>query len=320
MAQQSLPWPALKAGIFILTALIILAVAITLVGQKGGVFSSAYTLTTEFEQVAGLKTAAPVWLAGVEVGSVTAVRFRESEGRPVVQVSMRIQQQYQPLIRGDSVATIDGKGLLGDKLITIAVGSQQAPMLEDGDELRSEAPMDFNALVSSGATMLEDLSALVSNVRNVTRSIDDGEGSLGRFVKDGALYDNLNVVAGDLAEFARKVNSGDGLIARMANDDTLYNDVAALLAAMQDGKGTLSKLLNDPVLYDEMRSTAERADSAMAKVNDVISKLEGNDGSAGLLLNDAELHQSVNETLQEFQLLMEDFQANPRKYIKLSIF
>jgi phospholipid/cholesterol/gamma-HCH transport system substrate-binding protein len=57
-----------------------------------------------------------------------------------------------------------------------------------------------------------------------------------------------------------------------------------------------------------------------AGLDRVLAKLEGSEGSAGLLMNDPGLYQDTRALLTRLDSLMADFQKNPRKYIKLSIF
>ena len=72
---RSLAWSELKIGVLTITALTIAAVLIfSLTGTKG-FFWQRYALKTRFPNVAGLATGSPVRIAGVEVGTVTAVQL-----------------------------------------------------------------------------------------------------------------------------------------------------------------------------------------------------------------------------------------------------
>ncbi len=320
MAQQESSWSALRAGLFVFIALLILGVAIMAVGQRGGVFSADYTLTARFNRIQGLKPAAPVWLAGVDVGTVGEIHFVEADGVPMVDVTLNIQRQFQERIKNDSVASIGSKGLVGDKLVEISLGSPSAPPLQAGDMIRSTQPADLNALMEEGTSMVRDLGDVVRSLKNVTRSIDEGEGSLGKFVNDRSMYENLETVSRELAVFANKLNEGKGSLARFANDDRLYEEATALLRDVRTGSGTLAKLVNDPALYERIESTTTKADAAMARLDNLMKGVENGEGSAGKILTDEELHANVNTTIAELQALIADIKANPRKYINLTIF
>ena len=66
-------------------------------------------------------------------------------------------------------------------------------------------------------------------------------------------------------------------------------------------------------LADDLRATSTKLDS-------LLDKASNGRGTTGRLMNDAGLYDDMRKSLQRIDSLMADFQKNPRKYIKLSIF
>ena len=56
------------------------------------------------------------------------------------------------------------------------------------------------------------------------------------------------------------------------------------------------------------------------KLNAVLLKASEGPGTAGKLMNDPAMYNDVRALLQRLDSLTADFQKNPRKYIKFSIF
>jgi len=83
---RSLAWSELKIGIITVIALAIATGLIFLLSGEGGFFWQRYSIKTVFPDVAGLKPGAPVRVAGLEVGSVTAVDFVGDRVEVVMQV------------------------------------------------------------------------------------------------------------------------------------------------------------------------------------------------------------------------------------------
>jgi phospholipid/cholesterol/gamma-HCH transport system substrate-binding protein len=322
MARQTLPWAELKAGLLVLAALAILAVAIMAVGKKGGVFSENYELTTRFPRVLGLKPAAPVWLAGVEVGSVKSIRFVTETGEsiPVIDVKLNIGKQYQHLIRSDSEASIDGKGLLGDKIVAISLGSNNAPVLPDGGRLLSQAPLDFSSMITEATATVRDIGDIARNLREVTQGIEEGKGSMGKFIKDQSLYDNLNQISANVAALTYRLGKTEGSLLKLLNDPKLYDEVTALVVDLRKGEGTIAKLIQDPGLYDEARGTLQNAQTVMKRVDNLVAETEKGQGNVGKLMNDEELYKSLNATVKELHELIADIKKNPGRYVKVSVF
>ena len=71
-SQKQLQWSQLKVGLTVLVASITLAVLIFLMSGTGGLFTHKIILKSYFDNAGGLRVGAPVRLAGVDVGNVTA--------------------------------------------------------------------------------------------------------------------------------------------------------------------------------------------------------------------------------------------------------
>ena len=73
--QQEVRWSQLKVGVLVLVAAVILVTLLFLITSSSGlgVFSKKLTITTYFENSAGLKEGGAVTLEGVTVGSVKSV-------------------------------------------------------------------------------------------------------------------------------------------------------------------------------------------------------------------------------------------------------
>src|SRR5688572_18958011 len=104
-----------KVGAFVLVGLIVIGAVIFLIGDERQLFARKLDFNAVFEDVQGLKPGSPVRMGGVDVGSVTKVGYAEDANDPRLYVIMSVVEGEARRIRADSVATIEGKGLLGDK-------------------------------------------------------------------------------------------------------------------------------------------------------------------------------------------------------------
>lgn len=91
----------------------------------------AYTVVARFENIGSLRVRAPVTVAGVRVGRVSAIDFDEEQFKAVV--SMAIAARYDNLPQ-DTVASVRTAGLIGEQFIGLDPGG--APdALKEGDEI-----------------------------------------------------------------------------------------------------------------------------------------------------------------------------------------
>ena len=69
-----------------------------------------------------------------------------------------------------------------------------------------------------------------------------------------------------------------------------------------------------------LTSTGESLDAAVASLNIVLGRMERGEGTLGRLSTDETLYVSLNSAALTLSALLEDLQANPSKYINISIF
>src|ERR1700687_3737066 len=66
---------AFRLGLFIVCGLIILAIGVFLIGNREMLFSSTYTLKSNFQTVAGLSEGADVRVGGIHEGTVKRIEL-----------------------------------------------------------------------------------------------------------------------------------------------------------------------------------------------------------------------------------------------------
>ncbi len=306
----------------LITAAIFLAlVAVILISGREGILRSHYELRTRMDQVNGLQVGAPVWLAGVNVGSVSDIRFIQSDstGRTRIEVRMRIKRSVQDLIRDDSRARIGTLGLLGDKYVAISLGSPKGRVLGNGDYIQSTNPIDFEELISRSVGVVDDITAAVHSFKDIAAKISTGKGTIGLLVNDPALYFDLESFFSSVRRVAQMVERNEGTVGRLFNDTTFYsraNATLAELAAFADtlkrGEGSLKLLLRDPALYEKMVDAVERFDSLVAEIR-------SGKGTAAAIVSDKTLYDNLTKTVATLDSLVQDIRRNPQKYLRVKV-
>ncbi len=88
--------------------------------------------------------------------------------------------------------------------------------------------------------------------------------------------------------------------------------IEGTLANLEDVSGTMAD--------SDLRGTLDTLGMAVSGLNEVIAKLNSEQGSAGMLLHDDQLYQSLTEASRNLSVLLEDINKNPRRYVRFSIF
>jgi phospholipid/cholesterol/gamma-HCH transport system substrate-binding protein len=122
-------------GAFMLVGLACLAYLAVRVGDAPLLGDDRYELQARFTSVSGLKQGAFVELAGVRVGTVTAIEVDPTSYLAVVHMALGPQVRLQT----DTIASIRTAGIIGDKFVKLSPGGAE-DFLGPGDRIRETEP------------------------------------------------------------------------------------------------------------------------------------------------------------------------------------
>jgi phospholipid/cholesterol/gamma-HCH transport system substrate-binding protein len=308
-SQQEVRWSQLKVGVIVLVSVVVLTTLLFLMTSASGLgfFSHKLTITTYFENSAGLKVGAAVNLQGVTIGTVKTITVVTTPERKLtpVQVVMKIDSKYQSSLHKDSTAALTTVGVLGDTVVDINSQVATGPQLEDGDELKTlETPSLFDVVKESQGT-IENLNVILSKLNEVVDNLQSGKGSFGQLLTNPALFNKLVSAADSVQTLTAKLNSPDNTAGKFMNDNAqMYNrlnDAVAkvddITSDIHDGKGSIGLLLKDPTFANNLNHT-------ISNLNQLTSDMQAGKGSAGMLLKDPTFAQKLNDTLTQANSLI----------------
>jgi phospholipid/cholesterol/gamma-HCH transport system substrate-binding protein len=307
-SQQEVRWSQLKVGIIVLVAAIILVTLLFLMTSSAGlgIFSHKLTITTYFENSAGLKPGAAVNLQGVTIGTVKTVTVISSPERKLtpVQVVMKLNEKYSEDLKKDSKASLTTIGVLGDTVVDINSQFAVGPPLRDGDELKTLETPSLTDVVKASQGTIESLNVILAKMNTIVDNMQSGKGSIGQLISNPDLYNKVNATVDELHKLTINLNNGKGSIGKLVSDDALYNRLNDTVAKLDNiateldkGNGTAGKLLKDPSLFDNLNSTLKHANSLMAEA-------DSGRGSIGLLVKDPKFREQISNTLTQVDQLV----------------
>lgn len=354
MAQrQTLAWRELRVGLLVIISFALLASAIFFVGGETGIFTEKITVTALLPDGSGLRPGAEVWLDGVVIGNVSRVSIAKVPGPDHgVDVEMRLDSQYQDLIRSDSTLAIGSIGLLGDKNIEISRGTEAGMPVADGGTIQGKSAGDIRRIITGTDDLVANLKVLSDKFVEISDTIDRGEGTLGKLLNKSEIHDNLNNAVLEAEMLVRDIRMGPGTAGRLIYDDELFermtgvlNRIDNLVVKAESGDGTIGKFMNDPSVYNRFDQLIARIDgvteridrgegtlgklsrdeglyndvrATMTRVNSLVNAIESGDGTAGRLIQDPTLFNSMNQTVSEVQKLLYDLRQDPKKYLTVN--
>ena len=305
-----------RLGLFV--ALAVLAAAILL--ERVGTFESfrhGKHVNALFNNIQDLKIGDHVKMAGVEIGRVETIQLTTNR----VLVRMKVHADAE--VKTDSTATVKFTGLLGQNFVSIDFGTPQGEPLKDNQYLTTAEQADLSAMmqkidnVASGVENLtksftgvnidtligplrdliqtnkETLTATISNAQAITfeisSQISQGKGTLGKLIKDEALYitalstisnlqdtaSEIKATVADARKVVDQVNAGQGTVGKLLKDEALYRETTEsmtnlkeILQKVNQGKGSVGKLINDQEFYKNAKLTLQKLDQATEGLED----------------------------------------------------
>jgi phospholipid/cholesterol/gamma-HCH transport system substrate-binding protein len=308
---------ARRVGAFLAVGVIVAMIAVFMLGSKGGLFESKTTLYAHFSDINGLVPGAPVRLAGLDVGLVRDIRFSEDLNKREARVELSIKDRFMKRIRGDSKAFIDSKGLLGDKLVNLTIGTPQSPQLKDGDTIKtrpspsieeltnkvSQAVSSLTHATDEAGQFLEgiadpqvrtDLKRFIHSLAGLTEGIEQKDGVMHRLIYDRRYADEVGGILRDTHETIAALRNG-------------VDHLQAVAAAVQSGDGTLHELIYGKqgvqAVSDLQRAAAELATlmHAVRSEPGLVHTLIYDERSGRMLQEWAEFSERVNRITRDVE-------------------
>lgn len=134
----------LSVGLFVLAGLACVAYLAVHLGKIGVPGSGTYAVTARFNDATGLRAGADIEISGVKVGRVDAIRL-DQKGN-VALVDLRLPAGIK--LTDDSIVSIKGSGLIGDKFIKISPGGSDTYVAAGGMLIETESSVDIQELMS----------------------------------------------------------------------------------------------------------------------------------------------------------------------------
>jgi len=355
-SRERVQWAQLKVGVVVSVAMVVTGVLIFLLTGQANFFSNDFHLTTYMEDSAGMVANDPVRVNGILVGYIGHIGLSGlRDPKKTVVVDMVVRERFLDQIPEDSKASVSSANLLGSKFINVMKGVSPRHV-SPGGEIQAVPTQDVPQILAQSSVLLDQFQGIIGRVDGLLAIVENGQGNIGKLIKDDTLYNRANEIAGQLDQLVKDVKNSNGTISHLLYDDQLYNDlrqpiqrVNDMLAQVQAGKGTIGKAIYDPQVYDELRGASTELKTLMAnlnagkgtagkvltddevykqlvavsqKLNTTMDKINSGQGTIGQLMVNPQLYDALTGTTRDLSELVKAVKANPKKYlsIKLAIF
>src|SRR5436190_10874735 len=159
-------------GAFVIGGLVLFGVGLFLIGDRRMLFSKSAEFYTEFAQINALEAGGKVRVWGMDAGEIVEIRVPPGPGSKF-RLKLKIVEKMFPVIRTDSVASIQTDGLLGNKFLQIDIGT--TGLAPASYMLPSREPFEIGDLLAKIRETVTALDATVGEVKgdvtNATQTV-----------------------------------------------------------------------------------------------------------------------------------------------------
>lgn len=303
---------AVLVGLFLTVGALMLSGGILTVGDLHDTFTPRITVSAVFDEVNGLQAGDNIWYSGLKVGVVRGLAFTPEAK---VRVELKIDRRATLHIHRDTLAKIGSDGLIGSTIVVLYEGTPAAPALAEGDVLAVGTTVSTEQIMAMLHENGDNILAITTDLKEITRRLSAGEGTVGGLLKDDALFLGVAESVASLSTAA-------------VNAKSLTADLAQFTSTL-DVKGTLvNDLATDRTTYPKLVAAVDDLGLAGQRASDLVDGLARGTTDAstpvGALLHDAQAGADLKATLTHLnrgsRLLSEDLEAIQHNFLLRGFF
>ncbi len=285
-----------KIGIVVIVAIGMLYFGLNYL--KGiNIFQPTSYFYAQYERVDGIVPTTPVMINGYQVGHVSEIIFDYTKEAPI---TLLITVDNKLVVPQGTVAEVYDTGLMGDKAIQLKLGNSKE-LMQAGDTLQTGVKgglMDAvsTALLEPIKAMMPQLDSTLNAVKNIVQS---------------------QQIQAIMTNTANATQSLQNASARL--DAMMVNDIQVAIKDIRNIAANFSTVSNE-ISAVQWDSTLQNVESIVANLERVTNQVKSTDNSLGALLNDKELYQNLDSTVQSANALLIDLKENPKRYVHFSVF
>jgi phospholipid/cholesterol/gamma-HCH transport system substrate-binding protein len=192
-----------RLGLFIAGGIALFVIAIFIIGKQKNLFNPVFRISTTFYNVSGLEVGSNIRFSGINVGTVDGIKIINDS---TVRVDMLISKSVQPFIKSDCEAVIGSSGIIGDRILIITQGSNDAALAKEGQQIGSKEPVETDAIMASLEVTAGNAEIISHQLAEIMFNINNGNGTLGRLIMDSTIAHNVGQTMQNLEKSSKGLN------------------------------------------------------------------------------------------------------------------
>lgn len=316
-----------KVGLLVVLGLLLLFVGVNFL-KGGALFGKNREFYAVFDQSSGLQPSNEVQLNGVKVGQVLEVGLHSFDAAKVI-VKFSIDNDELKIPTSSEIWLVSSD-ILGTKALEVKIKSD----LVEASEIRYYQDQDTIEFAKTEQSIEDQISQqllplkkkteeLIGSVESIIVSVNAFWDTSAAYTIDESLYE----VRDAISTFGELANNLSILVANETEQvDRILKDVHEITDNLSNKSEQISNVidnisaLSDTLADSDIKSVIVEAKTTLTEVNAVLSEVNSGQGTLGKLLHSDSLHDELVKSNISLQNLLDDFSANPNKFVHFSVF
>jgi phospholipid/cholesterol/gamma-HCH transport system substrate-binding protein len=292
----------IKVGLFVLAGVAAFVAVYSFVHKGGLSKRDSVAVVAIFHDASGLERRTAVQIAGIVVGEVTEIGLYKGQ---LARLLLRIRRTVH--LHTDAAVTKRSSSLLGDSVLDLYPGSDDAPPMEEGGEIRVNEEGGIQKAFESLGKVAADVQAVTASLRDM---VAGQSGSFKEIVSNlvkvsGSIEESITANSGKLDETLDNVHAFSAALAGASGGGSLKEIVENIKVASGEAKralGTVDTILgsNQSDLTGNVAGVKQAIDKLNGSLDDlqkIMSKIEKGEGALGKLVSDEATGTQIQETV-----------------------
>ncbi|MBN2663574.1 MAG: MCE family protein [Bacteroidales bacterium] len=271
-----------------------------------------------YEQTNGLNIGSPVTFKGIKIGQIKYIDFSDEYATSLI-VTFNLEKDFK--IPQGSIAEIYNTDLLGTKGLRI-ISSDQIEFYTPGDTMISRIEV----------SLIDDLSEQIGPIKEKTEELMVSVDSVISVI-NSLILQNRDIIDASIKNINSTIQNFENVSSQInylvTNPQGKFNiilsDLQAITTMLKNNEANLNNAINnfsnisDSLAAANLAQTIQQTNNVLTELNLITQKINGGNGTIGQLINNDSLYFNIEDLTNNLNLLIEDIQENPRKYLRVSI-
>ena len=295
----------IKAAFFVLSTILLFIFGFNYL-KGSSILDKQKTIYAVYDEVDGLLVGANVMINGLSIGNVTELDFLPNSTKILVTLKVKDKLSFS----SKSTASIYETGVLGGLAISIEPLFERESIVKTGDTLMSSVRPGLTELINR---QIEPLSRQLQSTITSVDSIFTGASNVLNRQTQEEIKESINV----LTSAINAINNSSLIIEEtLTSKNTQINNTIDNIENISSNLSNVSDELNSFGLSSLLTNLEVSVDG----ISSIVDKLNSDNSTLGKLINEDEVYNNLNSSIESLNILINDIKANPKKYVHFSVF